>query len=337
MARACRELGVSRATLYRRRVEAAGESPGPSKQGRASPRALTSAERQHILEVVHSDRFIDRSPAEICATLLDEGQYLCSVRTMYRVLADNDEVRERRNVLRHPAYSPPELLATAPRQLWSWDITKLRGPVKWRYFRLYVIMDVFSRYVTGWMVAEHETAHLAQRLIEETCAKERIRPDTLTIHSDRGSPMISKGVSELLADLGVQKTHSRPHVSNDNPYSEAQFKTLKYRPEFPDRFGSAPDARSFCRRFFDWYNHEHRHSGIGMMTPATVHQGLAEEVREDRRKVLARAYAAHPERFVNGRPEPQYVPAEAWINRPAEDTPRLASDKRQIRNLSQTP
>jgi len=236
---------------------------------------------------------------------------------MYRILHEFQEVRERRNQLRHPAYSKPELLATGPNQLWSWDITKLKGPAKWHYYYLYTILDVFSRYVPGWMIAECEAAALAQELILRTCEKEHIEPGQLIIHADRGSSMNSKPVALLLADLGVTKSHSRPHVSNDNPYSESQFKTMKYRPDYPEEFGSVQDARGWARRFFAWYNHEHHHSGLGLMTPATVHAGRAPQVTEGRRQVLHVAYAAHPERFVRGCPEPPSLPEEVWINRPA--------------------
>jgi putative transposase len=235
---------------------------------------------------------------------------------MYRVLNNDGASRERRDQLTHPEYRKPELLATAPNQLWSWDITKLRGPAKWTYFYLYVILDVFSRYVVGWMVAPREGAELARKLIEDTSEKQIILPDQLTIHADRGSSMRSKPVAFLLADLSITKTHSRPYTSNDNPYSESQFRTLKYRPEFPDRFGSLPDARAFCHTFFAWYNEDHRHSGIGMMTPAMVHHGLAPEVRENRQLVLDAAYAAHPDRFVRRPPTPLPLPKEVWINKP---------------------
>lgn len=335
VARACRVLGVSRASLYRRRrprpVAEKGERP-------ASPRALSEAERAEVLGVLHSERFCDASPATVVATLLDEGTYLCSVRTMYRLLEENGEVRERRNQLQHPAHPRPELLATGPNELWSWDITKLLGPAKWTYYSLYVILDVFSRYVTGWMVAHRESAALAKRLIEETIAKQDIAPGELTIHADRGSSMTSKPVALLLADLGVTRTHSRPHVSNDNPYSEAQVKTLKYRPTFPARFGSIEDARAFCREFFCWYNTCHRHSGIAYMTPEAVHYGWVQEIQGVRAEALAAAYAAHPERFVKGAPRPWPLPTAAWINRPQiQTTTKEVSDREpnSQRNLSQ--
>jgi len=314
LAPACRALGVSRATAYRRR------DPRPKGERRPRPRpalALSDAERAAVLDVLHSERFVDRSPAQVYATLLDEGSYLASERTMYRVLAANDEVRERRDQLRHPAYVKPELLATRPNQLWSWDITKLKGPATWSWFHLYVLLDVFSRYVVGWLLALHESGTLADRLIAETVAKEGITSG-LTIHADRGSSMTSKPVAFLLADLGITKSHSRPHVSDDNPFSEAQFKTLKYHPTFPQRFGSPEDARAFLGPFFDWYNTQHRHSGIGLLTPEMVHRGRGEEVRAARQTVLADAYAAHPERFVRKFPEPPALPTAVWINPPKE-------------------
>jgi putative transposase len=283
---------------------------------RTSHRSLTPEQRQEVLDVLHSERFVDKAPGEIVATLLDEGQYLCSERTMYRILDAEAELRERRNQLRRPCYSKPELLATGPNQVWSWDITKLRGPEKWSYYYLYVIMDVFSRYVVGWMVSPRENADLARRLIDETCAKQAIDPGKLTLHADNGSPMVAKAVGQLLADLGVTKSHSRPHTSNDNPFSESQFKTLKYRPDFPSRFDSQSHALEFCRGFFRWYNTEHRHSGIAMVTPESVHLGRGDEVVAKRQEVLAAAHAAHPERFTRGAPRAAAVPSTVWINRP---------------------
>jgi len=311
LARACRALGVPRASLYRQR-----RSPAPVASPRPRPaRALTAPERQAVLALLHSERFVDQAPAEVYATLLDEGTYHCSSRTMYRLLAEAQEVRARRNQLRHVA-PKPELLATGPNQVWSWDITKLLGPAKWTYFYLYVILDIFSRYVVGWMVARQESAALAERLISATCEKQAIAPGQLLIHADRGPSMTSKPVALLLADLGVTRTHSRPHVSNDNPYSEAHFKTLKYRPEFPERFGLIEEARAFCQDFFTWYNTEHHHSGIGLLTPEVVHYGWSTHVLAQRGHVLASAYAAHPERFVHKPPTPPAVPSAVWINRP---------------------
>jgi putative transposase len=307
----CAALGLPRATYYRRRRP---QNAPPLRW--PSPRALSVAERAAVLAVLHEPRFVDLAPAEVYATLLDNGKYFCSERTMYRVLAANQEVRERRNQLRHPHYAAPELLARRPNELWSWDITKLLGPAKWTYFYLYVMLDIFSRYVVGWMVAHRESATLAERFIRETCARQGIGPEQLTVHADRGAAMTSKPVALLLADLGVTKTHARPHVSNDNPFSEAQFKTLKYRPAFPERFGSIQDARAYCHVFFPWYNAEHHHVGLGLLTPADVHHGLAEQRVAARATVLATAYAAHPERFSGGLPQPPARPVEGWINRP---------------------
>jgi putative transposase len=309
--RACEVLGVPRSSLYRARQLDTPPSPQPP-----SKRALSEAERRVVRDVLNSERFVDSAPRQVYAALLDENVYLCSWHTMYRILDEYQEVRERRNLLSHPAYAKPELLATAPNQLWSWDITKLLGPAKWTYFYLYVILDVFSRYVVGWMVAEREAASLAEDLIAETCAKQHIRRDQLTLHADRGSSMRSKPVALLLSDLGVTKTHSRPYTSNDNPYSEAQFKTLKYRPDFPARFGSLVDARAWAQPFFHWYNHEHYHTGLNLMTPAMVHYGVAETVRHQRNQVLQSAFEAHPERFVRGVPVIPDLPREVWINPP---------------------
>jgi putative transposase len=316
----CLALGLARATWYRRRSSV--NTPRPCSPKTLTPRSLSLAEREGVLSVLHSDRFADKAPAEIYATLLDEGTYLCSVRTMYRILDDQGEVRERRNQLRHPPYKKPELVATHPNQVWSWDITRLLGPATWTYFQLYVILDIFSRYVVGWMVSHRESAVLAERLIHETCRKEAILPGQLTIHADRGSSMTSKPVAFLLADLGVTKTHSRPHVSDDNPYSESQFKTLKYRPDFPDRFGSIEDARAFGQGFFGWYNLEHRHSGIGFLTPDGVHHGRAEKTIAARHQILTAAYSVHPERFVRKPPEPPHLPQAAWINPPSQTRQR---------------
>src|SRR2546430_2708831 len=304
---ACQVLWMPRASYYYGQCRKASALAVAS--ARPSPaRALHPAEREAVLARLHEERFQDRSPAAVYATLLDEGEYHCSIRTMYRLLDEHGEVRERRDQLTHPPYRKPELMATASNQLWSWDITKLLGPAKWTYFFLYVLLDVFSRYVTGWMVAYRESAELAKRLIEESCKKQQIQPGQLTLHADRGTSMRSKPVALLLADLGVTKTHSRPHVSDDNPFSESQFRTLKYRPEFPDRFGCIQDSRAFSQSFFPWYNNDHRHSGIGMMTPTMVHYGLATAVRENRQKALDIAYAAHPERFVRRAPTPPNLP-----------------------------
>jgi putative transposase len=313
IASACEALGVARASFYRQPVF----GPALPVPPRPTPaRALNPEERGVVLGILNSERFQDCSPASIQATLLDEGQYLCSTRTMYRFLEQHGATRERRDQLTHPAYQKPELLATSPNQLWSWDITKLRGPAKWTYFYLYVILDVFSRYVVGWMIAPRESSALAKKLIKDTCGKHLILPGELNLHADRGSSMRGKPVAFLLADLGVTKTHSRPYTSNDNPYSESQFRTMKYRPEFPDRFGCIQDARAFCQPFFAWYNDDHRHSGIGMLTPAMVHFGLAPAIRQQRQTVLDAAYLAHPDRFVRRPPSPLPLPKEVWINKP---------------------
>ena len=319
---ACRALGVVRSTLYRHRRRL-HHSPVQVRAARTHPRALDCQEQRAVLAELHSERFVDQAPAAVYAALLDEGRYLCSERTMYRLLAAASEVRERRDQLRHPAYAKPELLATRPNELWSWDITKLLGPAKWTYFYLYVVLDVFSRYVVGWMVAHRELAALAKKLIEQSAKKQAIRPGQLTVHADRGSSMTSKPVALLLADLEVTKTHSRPHVSDDNPYSEAQFKTMKYRPEFPERFGCIEHARAFGVGFFDWYNNEHYHSGLALLTPATVHYGKTEAVLAWRREILAAAYAQHPERFVRRAPRAAEPPKAVWINPP---TPVAGND-----------
>lgn len=312
---ACQVLGVPRSQVYRAREAARAGEVAPTK--RPSPeRKLSPEEREKVRETLNSFRFQDCAPREVYATLLDEGQYLCHWRTMYRILDEHQEVRERRNLLVHPAYTKPELLATRPNELWSWDITKLLGPTKWTYFYLYVILDVFSRYVVGWMVALQQTARLAEELIANTCQRQGIRSNQLTLHADRGPAMIAKSVAMLLADLGVTKTHSRPYVSDDNPYSETHFKTMKYRPDFPGRFGSVPDARGWCWSFFEWYNYHHHHSGIQLLTPADVHYGRAGQVLQQRQQVMLDAYLKYPERFVKGQPLLQPLSSAVWINAP---------------------
>ncbi len=316
---ACEAFQVSRATFYRYVGRTPTDQKSPSKP-RKPPLALSFQERQSVIDVLHSEQFCDLAPHQIYATLLDQGQYFCSIRTMYRILeTEHGCVKERRKHVQRPNYQKPELLATGPNELWSWDITKLKGPVKWTFFNLYVILDIFSRYVVGWMVAHREQDALAKRLIEESCAKQTIESGQLTIHADRGPSMKSKVVAHLLADLGVTKTHSRPHVSNDNPYSEAQFKTLKYCPQFPERFGSIQDARSFCQPFFGWYNKEHHHSGIALMTPEQVHYGLDKTIYQNRSEVLAAAFEKNPNRFKGKQPVPKSLPLAAWINKPATD------------------
>lgn len=272
-----------------------------------------------VLDQLNSQRFADQSPRQVYSKLLDEGDYLCSVRTMYRILAKNQSSRERRNQLRHPNYQKPELLATGPNEVWSWDITKLKGPEKWTYYYLYVILDIYSRCVVGWMLAHRESADLAKQLITTTIGKQGIKPEQLILHSDRGPSMTSHSVAQLLGSLGVTKSHSRPHVSNDNPFSESHFKTMKYRPEFPKRFGCYEDALQFSREFFDWYNNEHYHSGIGLLTPASLHDGQADEIIAGRKTTLQGAWKSNPERFVRGIPQPESIPKAVWINAPKRE------------------
>ncbi len=316
---ACRALGVAPATVYRARNPPPPRPPSPRQP---PARALSGPERAAVLAELHSERFVDSAPAQVWATLLDEGRYLASERTMYRILAaEHGGVRERRAQLEHPPYAAPELLAERPNQVHSWDITKLKGPAKWTYYYLYVILDVFSRYAVGWTVQHRESGQVAKELIAQVCQQQQIARDQLTVHADRGGSMTSKPVAFLLADLGVTKTHNRPYTSTDNPYSEAQFKTLKYRPAFPARFDSIEHARAHCRDFFDYYNHQHRHSGIGLMTPASVHYGHADAVHAERARVLQAAYAANPERFVRRPPTPPALPTAAWINKPTDQEP----------------
>lgn len=312
ISRACKTLGIPRSTFYYAQKP---RKPSPRK---ASLRRLTDEEEKKIRKELNSERFQDQTPREVYAALLDEGKYLCSWRTMYRVLERHDEVRERRNQLRHPAYKKPELLATKPNQVWSWDITKLLGPKKWTYYYLYVILDIYSRYVPGWMIAERQAASLARVLIEETCKKQGIKREQLILHSDRGSPMIAKSMALLLAELGVSKSHSRPYNSDDNPYSEAQFKTMKYRPDFPERFENKAKALGWARSFFDWYDYEHYHSSLGLLTPADVHYGRAYKIIQQRQQVLQNAYEKHPERFVKGFPKHPSLPEAVWINPPPD-------------------
>jgi len=312
IARACDVLGVPRATYYRWKFPTYGP-----KRGRPRPRrALSDAERKSTIEVLHSDRFADRAPQEVYATLLDEGMHLCSIRTMYRILHECQEVCERRDQLRHPARKKPQLLANGPNQVWSWDITKLLGPEKWTYFYLYVLMDIFSRYVVGWLVAEREAATLAAQLIETAVHQEGVDRDALTIHADRGAPMTAKTTAQMCADLGVLQSFNRPYTSSDNPYSESHFKTLKYSPSFPDRFGSTVDVRAWCTPFFDWYNYDHRHGGIALLTPAMLHRGQAPLVLNQRRETLRQYHSQHPERFVRGDPVLRQPPENVWINPP---------------------
>jgi putative transposase len=318
---ACKALAIPSSSWYRWLQPKPELAPRPSP-----PRTLSEAERQTALDVLTSPRFVDMSPNAVYATLLDEGVYHCSTSTYYRILNDNEQVRERRNQLTHPEYHKPELLAERPNEVWSWDITKLRGPKKWNHFQLYLVLDIFSRCVVGWAVYERESAVLAERLIKETCRKHGIQRDQLTIHADRGSSMRSKTVSQLYIDLGVAKSHSRPYTSSDNPYSESQFKTMKFRPVYPKKFSCVQDARDFVRTFVHWYNHEHRHSGIGLMPPAAVHSGEAHELRRKRNDVLEGAYSTTPERFVNGIPKAPALPVAVWINKPKETEAELLTN-----------
>ncbi len=321
---ACDALGVPRSSLY----AACQPRPAKVRTPATPPRALSADEKAVVRQTLNSERFADQAPREVFATLLDEEQYLCSVPTMYRILRENQEIRERRNQLRHPVCVKPELLATGPNQVWTWDITKLPGPVKWVFFCLYVVLDLFSRFVVGWMVAARESGTLAEQLIAESCARQQIEMNQLSLHSDRGAPMTAKPLALLFADLGVTQSLARPHTPDDNPYSEAQFKTVKYHPTFPERFGAVLDARTWGQRFFHWYNYEHHHTGLGLMTPATVHFGQAQALFLERQRVLRLAYAAHPERFVKGLPKPPDLPSAVWINPPqpgeeGDQTPKL--------------
>jgi len=313
IAEVCQALDIPRASYYRWQQRQQFIGPMPQRQ---SSRRLSDEQRQNVLDILTQERFMDLAVPEVYYTLLDEGVYLSSPRTMYRILDEAKAIKERRNQRQNGHYEKPELLATGPNELWSWDITKLKGPQKWNHYHLYVVMDVYSRYIVGWMIAERESALLAKRLIEHCCQNQMIQPDQLTIHADRGSAMRSKTVAQLMADMGIIKSHSRPYVSNDNPYSEAQFKTLKYHRSFPGKFGSLEDGRSYCAEFFDWYNHHHRHGGIAMMTAADVHSGKADMIRHQRQQVLQKAYQVHPERFVKGMPQAQPLPEAVWINKP---------------------
>jgi putative transposase len=313
ISKACDALNVSRATLYRRRQPEKSQPPRPQPA-----RALSDLECTEVRKELYSDRFVDKSPNQIYAALLDDGVYLCSVRTMYRILKQDSATGERRNQLTRPNYKKPELLATMPNRVWSWDITKLKGPEKWTYYYLYVILDIYSRYTVGWMLAHRESADLATKLITETIETQNVERDQLVLHSDRGPSMASHSVANLLGSLGVTKSHSRPHVSNDNPFSESQFKTMKYQPEFPARFGCYQDASLFCRKFFDWYNNDHYHGSIGYVTPSSLHYGQAPEIIAARKNTLDLAFELRPERFVAGRPVPASLPTAVWINPPPE-------------------
>lgn len=315
VSRACDALNVPRSRVYRSR------HPSLMPLARPTPtHALSETERSAVREMLNSERFMDQAPRQVYAELLDEGRYLCSVSTMYRVLRAHEEVQERRQVRRHPVYRKPELLATAPNQVWSWDISLMRGPVKWTHFALYTVLDIFSRYVVGWMIATAQTSDLARQLVSESARRQGILPGQLTLHSDNGTPMKGKPLVALLEELGIDRSHSRPHTSDDNPFSEAQFKTMKYRPNYPDRFPDIETARTWARHFFDWYNHQHYHSGLNLLTPASVHSGHAETIQQQRQAVMTAAYATHPSRFSQGLPQVKGAPEAVWINPPTERT-----------------
>lgn len=322
-AAACELVGMPRARFYRTKAPRPPKTPRRPRP--APPRTIPKQKRQQILDTMNQPRFTDAAPAAIYATLLDEGSYMCSPRTMYRILSDNDQNVQRRQRPSSPPRAVPRLSADGPNQVWSWDITKLRGPSKGELFYLYVIIDIYSRYVVGWMLADCERAELAEGFIKQTCRRQGIRPDQLTLHADRGAAMRSQDVADLLGRLHVHKSHSRPYTPDDNPYSEAQFKTLKYHPSFPGHFTDLSEARTFCRRFFTWYNTNHHHSGIAMFTPATVHFGQVKTVRTIRKRALNEAYKLHPERFVNGPPRARRPPQTVWINKP-ENTSSTGAD-----------
>jgi putative transposase len=311
---ACAALCMSRSRYYRAQKPKAASTPRPSP-----PRTLSQDERANVLATLDSDEYMDKAPAQVFAALLELGIYHCSIRTMYRILAANDQVRERRAQRQHPTYTKPQLVATAPNQVWTWDITKLPGPTKGTYFSLYVILDLFSRYIVGWQVATRESAAVYQELVEACCKDQGVVPEQLTIHSDRGAPMTAKSTALLYADLGIIKSHSRPYTSNDNPYSEANFRTLKYRPDMPDQLGSVEHARQVVRALIGWYNDEHYHLGLALMHPADVHYGRTADIVAARQRVLDAAHSAHPERFVSGRPIQKAPPPAAWINPPATE------------------
>jgi putative transposase len=308
---ACEVLDVPRSQVYRQRQPKVEPTPRPTPA-----HALSVEERIQVRTTLNSERFMDQAPRQVYAALLDEGRYLCHWRTMYRILSAHGEVCERRLVRRHPTYKKPELLAQRPNEVWSWDITHLRGAVKWSGYRLYTVLDIFSRYVVGWMIAEEESSELAKQLIAETTRKQGIQPDQLTLHADNGSPMKGKPLSQLLVDLGITQSHNRPHTSDDNPFSEAQFKTMKYRPDYPNRFSSIDEARRWARAFFTWYNQQHYHSGLNLMTPASVHYSEANAVQQQRQGVMSAAFEACPDRFRGRMPSVKGAPAAVYINPP---------------------
>jgi len=306
--RAAAVLGLSRSSFYRR----AKMLPKAANR----PKALSQVERDAVRDLLNSERFVDKSPRQVYAQLLDEGQYLCHWRSMYRILAEHGEVVERRRQAQRPLYAKPELLATAANQVWSWDITKLKTEQKWSHYALYTVLDIYSRYVVGWMLADREDSKLAQDLIKATCQKQGIVPEQLTLHADNGSPMKAKTFSQLLVDLGIHESHSRPYTSDDNPFSEAQFRTMKYHATYPETFASEETARTWLQGFFTWYNHEHYHSGLNLLTPASVHYGTASAIQNQRQAVMTAAFARHPERFSLGLPEVKGAPEAVYINPP---------------------
>jgi len=330
LSRVMDSLAIPRSLWYRQRTELAPTCPKEQRPRQPHPRALTPEEKSRVLAVLNSQEYQDLSVPQVYASLLDRGEYLCSISTQYRILRENSQVRERRNQLRHPNYPKPVLKATGPNQVWTWDITKLLGPYRGDCFYLYAVLDMYSRYVVGWMVAERETGDLARVLVERTCEQQKVKPYQLTLHADRGDAMTAKTLLEKMEDLNVRPSYSRPRVSDDNPYSEAHFKTMKYRPDYPLHFGSVEDARSWARGFFQWYNHKHYHSGIGLMQPAVIHHGLGEERWEERQGVMAEFYRVHPERFVKGEPPPPFLPRAVWINPPREMTTYRSPEKGAI-------
>jgi putative transposase len=326
-------LGIPRSLWYQRRTVSTPAGAKKHTPHSPHPRALTPEEKTKVLAVLNSPEYQDLAVPQVYASLLDRGEYLCSISTQYRILRENSQVRERRNQLRHPNYPKPVLKATGPNQVWTWDITKLLGPYRGDCYYLYTVLDMYSRYVVGWMVAERETGDLARVLVERTCEQQKVKPYQLILHADRGDAMTAKTLVEKMDDLKVRPSYSRPRVSDDNPYSEAQFKTMKYRPDYPLHFGSVEDARSWARGFFRWYNHEHYHFGIGLMQPAVVHHGLGEERWEDRQEVMADFYRVHPERFVKGEPHPPFLPRSVWINPPRDVTAYRSPEKGAFSSL----
>ena len=329
-------LGLCRATFYRRRL-----GPAPTREPSPPPaRALAAGERAEVLDALHSDEYLDASPAEVYSDLLSRGKYICSIRTMYRVLESANEVRERRNRAKHPVYAKPELVATAPNQVWSWDISKLRTGKPFSYLFLYVILDIFSRYVVGWMVAERENSNLATLLIEETYRRHGVEPEQLILHADNGPQMVSGTTVQLCAKLGIMRSHNRPYVSNDNPFSESHFATAKQHPLFPKTFGGLDDGLAWGRKFFPWYNEKHSHSGLAYLTPHQVHTGTYVNVMEKRQAALDAAFARNPERFVKGPPKTGKLPEAVWINPPEEKKEKeilleLAAERKKMEVIAQ--